>query len=38
MRWGVRFVIMGAELLFFWVIIVVCVGGSMYSIYQMVIR
>jgi len=37
MRWLVRFAVIGAELTFFWLIVIVCVAGSVYSIYQMVV-
>lgn len=38
MRWMVRFAVIGAELIFFWLIVVVCVGGSVIAVYQMVTR
>lgn len=38
MRWLVRIAVLGTELTFFWVIVIVCIAGSAYSIYQMVAR
>lgn len=38
MRWLVRIAIVGAELTFFWLIVIACVSGAIYSIYQMVVH
>lgn len=38
MRWLVQIAVTGAELIFMWLIVVVCVIGSVYSIYLLVTR
>ena len=34
LKWIVRSIAIGADILFMWVIVIVCVGGACYSIYQ----
>lgn len=38
MRWVIRYAVIGAELTLFWIIVIVCVVGAAYAIYEMVMR